>query len=297
MELTFPDGRRMTLDRPRIMGILNVTPDSFSDGGKYTDTSAAVAQAMAMIDEGADLIDVGGESTRPGSEPVSAQEQIRRVTGVIRALADQLQKLGSPVAISVDTSLVEVASAALDAGAGIINDVYAGRDPRNGEGEKMLELAAEHGAAIVLMHMQGTPKTMQENPSYRDVVMEVESFLLTRAAIAERHGVGRSQIVLDPGIGFGKTKEHNLALLANLSRIASKSLPVLLGCSRKRFMGSICAPKGENAVPLPPSELVGATCAATALGVVQGARIIRVHDIRANRQAADVAWAISGWKR
>ncbi|MCE9590929.1 MAG: dihydropteroate synthase [Planctomycetes bacterium] len=280
----------MPLDRPRVMGILNVTPDSFSDGGSYGDTSAAVARAMEMIAQGTDLIDVGGESTRPGAQPVEGTEQCRRVVGVITRLAEELKKAGSPAVISVDTSLVEVAEAALNAGASIINDVFAGRDPRNGDGEQMLDLAARRGAAIVLMHMKGTPQTMQQNPAYGDVTAEVESFLLSRAAAAERCGVKRSQIVLDPGIGFGKTKEHNLTLLANLSRLASHDLPVLLGCSRKRFMGSICTPPGG--APPEPTELIGATCAATAIGVMRGVKIVRVHDIAANRQAADVAWAI-----
>lgn len=290
MELRLPHGRRMMLDRPRVMGILNVTPDSFSDGGRFVDAAAAVAQAMAMVAEGADLIDIGGESTRPGSTPVDAVEQVRRIGGVIEKLAAELSRTQSHAAISVDTSLVPVAEAALNAGASIINDIFAGRDPRNGEGEPMLELASRRGVPIVLMHMQGTPQTMQQQSTYGDVVAEVEAFLLRRAEAAERCGVALSQIVLDPGIGFGKTKDHNLTLMNNLSRLVATGRPVLLGCSRKRFMGSICTPNGSP--PPEPQELVGATCAATALGVSKGVQIVRVHDIKPNRQAADVAWAI-----
>ncbi len=281
MTLTLHDGRRLTLDRPRIMGVLNVTPDSFSDGGQHDAPDAAVAHAGAMLAAGADLIDVGGESTRPGSRRVSAAEQIARTQQVIARI-----RAAHPQAIlSIDTTLSTVAQAALDAGADVLNDVAAGR-----EDPGLLALAAQRGCPLVLMHMQGEPGTMQRNPTYGDVVAEVLAFLLQRAAAAQAAGVAREQIVIDPGIGFGKTKEHNLALLGALPRFVATGYPVLLGTSRKRFMGSICTPAGGE--PPRPEELVGATCATTALGVAAGAAIFRVHDVQANRQAADVAFAL-----
>jgi dihydropteroate synthase len=274
----------VTLDysRPLIMGILNATPDSFSDGGQFLDVERAVAHGLAMAEEGADIIDVGGESTRPGSQRILAEEQIRRVVGVIRGLRAQLP---AGAAISIDTSLGAVARAALDAGADIINDVSAGRDD-----PAMFRLAAEWGVPIVLMHMQGDPATMQDNPQYQDAPAEVASFLAERAQVAMAAGVEKSSIILDPGIGFGKLKEHNLALLANLDRLVALGYPVLLGASRKRFMGSIC--KVES-----PEALMPATCATTALGVMAGIAIFRVHDVCANRQAADVALAIRNASR
>ncbi|MCX5662400.1 MAG: dihydropteroate synthase [Planctomycetota bacterium] len=287
-----PDGRTLALDRPLIMGILNVTPDSFSDGGQFSLRERAIAHALDMVDQGADLIDVGGESTRPGSQPVEPAEQIRRVVEVIRGLREALDRAGRPAVISIDTSLAAVAAAALEAGASIINDVHAGGDPRNGSPRAMFELAAARGAPLVLMHMQGSPATMQRNPTYADVVSEVRAFLLERTQAAMNAGLPREQILLDPGIGFGKTREHNLSLLANLARIVDTEFPVLLGASRKRFMGSLCPP-GKDGQPLAPAELVGATCATTALGVAAGVRIFRVHDVQANRQAADVAWALA----
>ncbi len=264
-------------DRPLIMGILNRTPDSFSDGGLYQEEQSAVAHALRMVEEGADIIDIGGESTRPGSQPVAAEEQIRRVVPMIKRLCDAL---AVPVPISIDTTSAEVARAALEAGASILNDISAGRDD-----PEMLKLAAEKDAPIILMHRQGTSETMQLNPAYTDVVSEVRAFLLERATAAQAAGIKRERIIIDPGIGFGKTKEHNLALMANLKRFVATGYPVLLGASRKRFMGSICA-QAE------PKELLGATCATTALGVRAGVRIFRVHDVRLNCQAAEVAWAI-----
>jgi dihydropteroate synthase len=260
------------------MGVLNVTPDSFSDGGLFTQQEAAVAHALKMVEEGADILDIGGESTRPGSKRVGAAEQVRRTCGVIRALRAHIP---AHVAISIDTTLPEVAREALDAGADLINDIHGGGEPG------MLELAAGRRAPIVIMHMQGTPETMQVNPNYKDVVAEVLEFLLRRAAQAEKLGLPRDHIVIDPGIGFGKTREHNLALMHALPRFAASGYAVLLGTSRKRFMGSICNETD-------PRELVGATCATTALGVAAGVRIFRVHDVKPNRQAADVAFAIGG---
>jgi dihydropteroate synthase len=259
------------------MGILNVTPDSFSDGGRYAGTETAVARALDMVQEGADIIDVGGESTRPGSRPVSPQEQMHRVLETIRRLREQLP---GQLPISIDTTSAEVAMAALDAGADWINDTSAGLDSPG-----MLELAANRGAYIVLMHRQGTPETMQDAPAYEDVVEEVLSYLSGRAEAAVTAGVAPERILLDPGIGFGKRRADNLALLAGLPALVRLGFPLLLGASRKRFMGSICG--GAQ-----PSDLMPATCATTALGVFAGVSVLRVHDVSENRQAADVAYAI-----
>jgi len=266
----------LDFSRPLIMGILNRTPDSFSDGGRYPQITQAVDHALAMIEQGADLIDVGGESTRPGSARVPAAQQCERVVEVIERLVAR----APGVPISIDTTLSEVARAALRAGASIINDISAGRDD-----PEILALAAESGAPIILMHMQGTPRTMQDHPRYRDVVAEVCEFLQARAAAARRAGVSREAILVDPGIGFGKRSADNLALLANLDRLVAGGFPVVLGASRKRFMGSIC---NETVA----AELAPATCATTALGVLAGVSVFRVHDVRENRQAAEVTWAI-----
>lgn len=263
--------------RPLIMGILNVTPDSFSDGGLHQEHDAATQHAERMVEQGADLIDVGGESTRPGSEPVPEECQIARVVPVIRRLRAVLPE---GVAISIDTTRCAVAASALAAGANFVNDVSAGRDD-----DRMFCLAAESGAYLSLMHMQGTPKTMQDSPYYDDVVREVLEFLLSRADEAKRAGVPKERLLIDPGIGFGKRKQDNLRLLAHLDRFAATGYPVLLGTSRKRFMGTVC---GQSQ----PDELVAATAATTALGVMAGVRIFRVHDVKENRQAADVAAAI-----
>ena len=263
-------------DRPLVMGILNVTPDSFSDGGQFVELKAARLAAESMVAEGADIIDIGGESTRPGEPPVDADTQIARVLPVVRALRAVLP---ASVALSVDTRSTQVARAVLEAGANIINDVAAGSD------EGMLEAIAARGAGVVLMHMQGTPETMQQAPRYDDVVAEVRAFLLRRAVAAEAAGIARAAIALDPGIGFGKSRAHNLELLGALGELADCGYAVLLGTSRKRFMGAICSETN-------PLELLGATCATTAMAVAAGVRIVRVHDVKANRQAADVAWAV-----
>jgi dihydropteroate synthase len=265
------------IDKPLIMGILNVTPDSFSDGGQYSDVDAAVLQARRMLDEGADIIDIGGESTRPGSEPVAADAQIQRVVPVIAAIRRQVS---ADIPISIDTTLSAVARAALEAGADIINDISAGRDD-----EAILALAAETDAPIILMHSQGTPKTMQDNPYYDDVVQEVLAALSRQIDAALKAGIKKKRIAIDPGIGFGKRKQDNLDLLAHLDAFVAAGYPVLLGTSRKRFMGTICDVSE-------PSELVTATAVTTALGIMAGVRMFRVHDVRENRQAADVAWAI-----
>ncbi|MBI1731414.1 MAG: dihydropteroate synthase [Gammaproteobacteria bacterium] len=264
--------------RPQLMGVLNVTPDSFSDGGRHLDAVAAVRHGVHMAATGADLIDVGGESTRPGATRVGAADQLLRVLPVIRALASELP---ADCRISIDTTRSEVAAAALAEGATIINDVSAGRDDPG-----MFDLARQSGVDLILMHMQGLPQTMQDAPHYDDVVREVRDFLLARARAAETAGVSRSRIAIDPGIGFGKTKLHNLQLIAGLNEFVSTGYPVVLGASRKRFMGSICNVAEHQ-------ELIGATCATTALGVLAGVRVFRVHDITENRQALDVAWAIA----
>jgi len=263
--------------RPLIAGILNVTPDSFSDGGRWASHSAAIEHALQMVAEGADIIDIGGESTRPGAERLSAPVQIERVVPVI---TEMRSRLADKVTLSIDTTRAEVAEAALLAGASIINDVSAGRDDPD-----LFSLVADRRTPLILMHMQGTPATMQQNPVYGDVVEEVRAFLLERANAAMRAGVGEEQIILDPGIGFGKTLEHNIQLLNHLHRLTDTGYPIMLGASRKRFLGAIC----ENTTA---SDLVGATCATTALGVLAGISLFRVHDVRANRQAADVTWKV-----
>lgn len=273
------------------MGILNLTPDSFSDGGKHADIAAAVAHARRMVKQGADIIDVGGESTRPGARRVEPAEQIRRVIEPIRKLADALaENLDRPGAgtidISIDTTRSEVAAAALDAGATMLNDISAG-----GEDPAMFTLAAQRGVPIVLMHMLGEPATMQHNPHYDDVVAQVHGYLLDRARAAQAAGVSRERIVLDPGIGFGKTTAHNLQLLAAMPRLVATGYPVLLGASRKRFLGEL------SGSAQPPTDRLGGTIATTALAVAAGAAIIRVHDVAANRQAADVAAAIAACGR
>ena len=264
-------------EKPLIMGILNVTPDSFSDGGKYTEIDMAVEQARVMLAEGVDIIDIGGESTRPGSDSVSKEEQIARVVPVIKAIRE---KLSESVLISIDTTLSEVAKAALDAGANIINDVSAGQDDK-----AILLLASEREVPIILMHMKGTPKTMQENPSYDDVLAEVIAALKQRVEEALAAGIKKQNIAVDPGIGFGKRREDNIVLLAQIDKIVAIGYPVLLGTSRKRFMGSLCSVSK-------PAELVTATAVTTALGVMSGVQMFRVHDVKENRQAAEVAWVI-----
>jgi dihydropteroate synthase len=266
-----------TIDKPLIMGILNVTPDSFSDGGKYTEVETAVVQAKKMLDEGVGIIDIGGESSRPGAELVSQDEQVARVVPVIKAIR---QELSETIPISIDTTLSEVAKAALDAGATLINDISAGQSDK-----AILRLASERSVPIILMHMKGTPDNMQDNPTYEDVVSEVIKALQARVGDALKAGIKKENIVLDPGIGFGKRREDNINLLAHLDKLVDLGYPVLLGTSRKRFMGSLCDVSE-------PSELVVATAVTTALGVLSGVQIFRVHDVKANKQAVDVAWAI-----
>ena len=259
------------------MGILNVTPDSFSDGGLHHAADVAIAHALGMAEQGADIIDVGGESTRPGAERVTEAEQLQRVLPVIRELQGQLP---AHIPISIDTTSTRVAGAALEQGATIVNDVSAGRDDPG-----MFKLAAEAGIPYIIMHMQGSPRTMQDNPHYEDVVEEIKTFLLARAEAAMDAGIRQENLVIDPGIGFGKSKRDNLDIIVNLDSFTATGYKVLLGASRKRFMGSICDITSYR-------ELVGATCATTTLGVLAGVHLLRVHDIKENRQALDVAWAL-----
>lgn len=259
------------------MGVLNVTPDSFSDGGAWGDAAAAIAHGRALAEAGADLIDVGGESTRPGALDVTADEEIRRVTPVIEALAEE------GIAVSIDTSKVGVAAAAVDAGAEVVNDVTALESPQ------MAAFCAGAGVGVVLMHMQGTPRTMQENPSYVDVVDEVGAFLLDRAAAAVAAGIEDDRIVIDPGIGFGKTVDHNLELLARLDELTAGTYPVLVGASRKRFLGSVLRRAGKETGP---AERDPATAATVVAAILAGAAAVRVHDVAATADAVRVADAI-----
>ncbi|MDF3129080.1 dihydropteroate synthase [Kiritimatiellaeota bacterium B1221] len=248
--------------RTLIMGVVNVTPDSFSDGGNFLDPAKAMAQGCQLVEQGADILDIGGESTRPGAMAVSADEEVRRVVPVIRGLRERFPEL----LLSVDTSKVAVAAAALDAGADILNDVTAGL----GDAE-MFPLAASSGAGLVLMHMQGKPQTMQANPTYRNVIQEVEGFFRERIAAAEAAGVQTAQIALDPGIGFGKTLDHNLELIAHLNRFQVFGCPLLLGVSRKRWLGEITGREVDNRL--------AASLGGAAACVSGGANILRVHDV------------------
>jgi len=262
------------LDTPRVMGVLNVTPDSFSDGGRFTSLDAAVARAVQMVEEGAALVDVGGESTRPGAPPVAVEEELRRVIPVIEALAARL-----PVPISVDTGKPEVMREALRAGAGMINDVYGFRNPGT------LDAVAGSRAALCVMHMQGEPRTMQKAPQYSDVVAEVSQFLGDRVEECRRHGIDARRVVIDPGFGFGKTLEHNLALLAGLDKITQFEVPVLVGLSRKSMLGTITG--------RPVDARVYAGAAAAAIAVLKGARLVRTHDVAPTVDAVRIATAVA----
>lgn len=259
------------------MGILNVTPDSFSDGGDFLDVQAAVAFAGKMLDEGASSVDVGGESTRPGSEPVSGEEEMRRVIPAVRGILE----MKPDALVSVDTYRATVAEAALEAGAAIINDVTALRGD-----ERMAQVVAEAECPVVLMHMRGEPKTMQDDPRYENVVREVRDFLARRAESAMTAGVSPESIILDPGLGFGKTMEHNLALLGNMGEIVELGFPVLVGVSRKGFIGEVTGAREAK-------ERVPGTAAVNVMAYERGARVFRVHDVRPNREALAMAEAIA----
>ncbi len=268
-------GRRLRLDRPRVMGIVNVTPDSFSDGGAHFDAGAAIAHGLALAAEGADILDVGGESTRPGAQAVSVEEELRRTIPVVEALSRQLA-----IPVGIDTSKPEVMRAAVAAGAGMINDVFALRR------EGALDAAAALGVPVVLMHMQGEPRGMQANPEYDDVVGEVHRFLAERVFAAEMAGIPRTRIVVDPGFGFGKTREHNLQLLAQLQRFTELGVPVLAGLSRKRTIGELT---GRD----DPRARVHGSVAAHLVAAQRGAMLLRVHDVAATVDALKVWEAVA----
>ncbi|MDX1447524.1 MAG: dihydropteroate synthase, partial [Acidimicrobiia bacterium] len=265
--------RVITLHRPVLMGVVNTTPDSFSDGGLYSTIDAAIAHGLALAAAGADIVDVGGESTRPGADPVDADTEAARVLPVVRHLADQ------GLAVSVDTMKPEVAGAALEAGAVIVNDVSGLGSP------EMRAVVAEAGAGAIVMHMQGSPRTMQDDPYYEDVVGEIQEFLAARVRLAIADAIPEECLAVDPGIGFGKTLEHNLTILDRLSAFGELGRPLVLGSSRKRFLGSIT---GHET----PADRDFASAVAAAVGVVRGADVIRVHDVASAREAALVAWAI-----
>ncbi len=267
--------RTVDLSQPIVMGVLNVTPDSFSDGGQYVELDRAIEQGLRMAEEGAGFIDVGGESTRPGSESVSEEEELRRVLPVIEALAARIH-----VPISIDTSKPGVMRAAVQAGAILINDVYALRAPG------ALEIARESGAAVCLMHMQGEPRTMQLEPEYADVVEEVREFLEQRVDACLDAGIDANRLVVDPGIGFGKRLQHNLALLAAIPELSVRRLPVLIGVSRKSMFKALLARAVDERLP-------GALAVATA-SVLAGAHIVRTHDVRETVDAVRVAAALKG---
>jgi len=267
-------GQELQLDKPLIMGILNVTPDSFSDGGKFHDPLKALARARKMITEGASIIDVGGESTRPGSKAVSADEEISRVIPIIEQLGKQADTL-----ISIDTQKASVAQAAIEAGAHIINDISAGRNDI-----EMFDLVKERQVGYILMHMQGNPATMQNAPSYTHVVDDITTFFKERLKQASLSGIDMVRIVLDPGIGFGKTLEDNLTLLGNLEKLQVLARPILLGASRKSFIGMI-----DNS---PADKRLGGSLGAVVSAYRQGVKLFRVHDVAETRQVLDIFTAI-----
>jgi dihydropteroate synthase len=263
-------GKTLDLRKPVIMGVLNVTPDSFSDGGQFSEKKAAIERAERMVEEGASIIDIGGESTRPGAQAVPAQEELRRVLPVL----EEVKKLGA--IISIDTYKPEVAAACLGEGAHIINDITG---LENG---KMAGVAAEFNAPVVIMHMRGNPRTMQENPQYRDVVGDIKGFFAERIEKAQKAGI--EKIILDPGIGFGKSTGHNLEIIGRLHEFMELGFPIMLGTSRKSFIGKIAGGK--------PAERLGGTIASNTIGLLNGARIFRVHDVKENKRALETAWEI-----
>ncbi len=272
MILTLGSRRFDLSSRTHIMGVVNVTPDSFSDGGRLPSTDEAVSFARRLANDGADILDVGGESTRPGATPVTAEEELARVVPVIERLARECD-----AAISVDTTKPDVARAAVEAGATLVNDISAGTgDP------SMIPFVARSGAAFVAMHMRGTPTTMQDGPAYNDVVLEVTRFLIDRALAAKREGV--SQVIIDPGIGFGKTLEHNLRLIREIPVLLATGYPVLVGPSRKSFIGGV--------LDLPVEDRLEGTAAAVAACVFAGAQIVRVHDVKAMKRVARMCDAL-----
>lgn len=275
-EVVGPRGALPLPRRPRIMAVLNVTPDSFSDGGAYAHPDRAIERALAMAEEGADVLDIGAESTRPGAAPVSVEDEIHRLDPILRALAPRLS-----IPISLDTRKAEVADRFLGLGVSIVNDVSGLEfDPR------MVEVISRHRAAVVINHMVGTPRTMQESPRYDDCVADICRSLRERLGRAQRGGIPRDRVILDPGIGFGKRVEDNLDLLARIGELRSIGLPVLLGCSRKSFLGELTG--------RPATERGAATAATTALAALRGVRMVRVHDVRETADVLSVLEAIDG---
>lgn len=271
--------RLLSLDRTLVMGICNVTPDSFYDGGRYVDVDAAIAHGLRLVEAGADIVDVGGESTRPGAAEVPVSEELRRVLPVVERLA------ADEVCVSIDTRHPRVAVEALHAGAAVVNDVAAGRlEDADAAEPTTIRAAARVGAGVVLMHMRGTPGSMQQNPEYDDVVVEVRDFLAGRARAARLDGCNQDSIVLDPGIGFGKTPEHNLALIANVDQLAALGYPVLIGTSRKSMFGKLLG--------LPLQERLTPSLVTAAWAVLLGASIVRTHDVAAT--VAAVRYALRG---
>ena len=268
--------KTLDLSRPVVMGVLNVTPDSFSDGGRFLAAEAAVAHGLRLVEEGAAIIDIGGESTRPGAAPVGPDEEIRRVLPVV----ERLREAAPGVVISVDTSKPEVIRAAVAAGVGLLNDVRAFQEPG------ALEAASASGCALCLMHMQGDPRTMQDAPSYVDVVREVKAFLDTRAQACRLAGVAPERLLIDPGFGFGKTMEHNRELLRDLRVLAAGELPVLVGLSRKSFIGKLTG--------RPAAERVHGSVALAVMAALNGARIVRAHDVAATVDALRIVSWVEG---
>lgn len=264
---------QLNLNRPHVMGIINVTPDSFSDGGQFVSINLAVEQALKLIAEGADILDVGGESTRPGAHPVSLNEELNRVIPVIEALSSV-----STVPISIDTYKPEVMRLAIAAGADIVNDIRALQEP------DALDIVANSKAGVCLMHMQGLPQTMQLAPQYDDVVSEVKQFLIDRMNVAISHGIAKNRILLDPGFGFGKTRAHNISLIQQLNKLIDIGQPLLVGLSRKSVLGSITG--GDE------SQRLYASIAASVISAMNGAKIIRVHDVKATVDALKVVTVI-----
>lgn len=275
-KLKLPGGRYLDLARPLVMGILNVTPDSFSDGGRYHDLNDAVARAEQLIDEGADIMDIGGESSRPGSVSVHTDEELRRTIPVIEAV----RKISS-IPISIDTTKSEVAREAADAGADIINDISALRFD-----DKMVEVAARFEGPVILMHMLGTPKTMQADPHYDDCIGEIRQFFMERLSFCGRHGIDRSRIILDPGIGFGKRLEDNINIIKNLRQFSGLGCPLLAGASRKSFIAMITGSRGNA------DKRIGGSLAALIYAIHAGCNILRVHDVAETVEAIKVMTAI-----
>ncbi|MFH1818600.1 MAG: dihydropteroate synthase [Pseudomonadota bacterium] len=276
MSVLHAGSHRLPLLHPRIMGVVNVTPDSFSDGGQLHDTQAAITHALKLSEQGADILDVGGESTRPGAAAVPVNEEIRRVVPVIEVLARE------GCLVSVDTNKPEVMRAALAAGAGMVNDVAALRTPG------AMEAVAASGAAVCLMHMQGDPQSMQQSPRYADVVDEVKQFLRARVQVCEAAGIARERLVVDPGFGFGKTLQHNLALLKHLGELAELDLPILAGLSRKSMLGTLTGRVVDE------REFAGV--AAHLMAVAHGARLVRVHNVVAMRDALAIWNAVEEYR-